>query len=116
MESRTLTTPLHWQNAFKRTRTVPTDPFNRVALITGTCFRRFTCRHIQDQDRRNRKKVASTWDLTEERIGVFAEGSSHGRVQTGLAVTSRQLRPRVVPTLVVVVLDVEVDQLGEINT
>lgn len=62
------------------------------------------------------KKVGSTWDLTEEGIGVLAEGSSHGGVQAGLAVTSRQLGPRVVTTLVVVVLDVEVDQLGEVDT
>lgn len=60
-------------------------------------------------------KVGSTWDLTEERVGVFAEGSSHCRVQTGLAIPSRQLGPRVVTTLVVVVLDIKVDQLGEVD-
>lgn len=60
-------------------------------------------------------KVGSTWDLTEERIGVLAKGSSHRRVQAGLAVPSRQLRPRVVATLVVIVLDIQVDQLGEVD-
>lgn len=64
---------------------------------------------------RGERKVGSTWDLTEERVGVFAKGSSHCRVQTGLAVASGQLRPRVVTTLVVIVLDIKVDQLGEVD-
>lgn len=61
------------------------------------------------------RKGGSTWDLTEEGVGVLAEGGSHGGVQAGLAVPSRQLRARVVATLVVVVLHVEVDQLGEVD-
>lgn len=61
------------------------------------------------------RKGGSTWDLTEEGVGVLAEGSSHCRVQAGLAVPSRQLRTRVVTTLVVIVLDIEVDQLGEVD-
>lgn len=65
---------------------------------------------------KEKEKVGSTWDLTEERVGVFAEGSRHCRVQAGLAIPSRQLGPRVVTTLIVVVLDVKVDQLGEIDT
>lgn len=50
-------------------------------------------------------KVQSTWNLTEEGVRVFAE-SSHRGVDTGLSVTSRQLRSRVVATLIVVVLDI----------
>lgn len=51
-------------------------------------------------------KTWSTWDLTEEGVGVFAEGSGHRGVEAGLPVTSRQLRPCVVTTLIVVVLDI----------
>lgn len=50
--------------------------------------------------------MRSTWDLTEEGVGVFAEGSGHRGVKAGLAVTSRKLWSRVVTTLIVVVLDI----------
>lgn len=64
----------------------------------------------------NRKKKKScTWYLTEEGVGVFAEGGRHGGVDAGLAVAGGQLGSRVVATLVVVVLDIQVDQLGEID-
>lgn len=62
-----------------------------------------------------KEKGGSTWDLTEEGARVLAEGGRHGGVQAGLAVPGGQLRARVVATLVVVVLDVEVDQLGEVD-
>lgn len=55
--------------------------------------------------------MGSTWDLTKERAGVFAEGNSHRGVETGLAITSWQLGSRVVTTFIIVVLHVQVDQL-----
>lgn len=48
--------------------------------------------------------------------GRLTEGGSHGLVQRGLAVAGGQVRARVVPTLVVVVLDVEAGELGEVDT
>lgn len=50
--------------------------------------------------------MRSTWDLTEEGVGVFAEGSGHRVVEAGLAVPSRQFRSGVVTTLIIVVLDI----------
>lgn len=61
------------------------------------------------------KKKSCTWYLTEEGVRVFAEGRCHGGVDTGLAVAGGQLGSCVVTTLVVVVLDIQVDQLGEID-
>lgn len=60
--------------------------------------------------------MGSTWDLTEERTGVFAESNGNCGVKTGLAITSWQLRSGVVTTLIIVVLHIQVDQLGEVNT
>lgn len=60
--------------------------------------------------------MGCTWDLTEERTGVFAESYGNCGVETGLAVTSWQLGSGVVATLIVVVLHVQVDQLGEVDT
>lgn len=57
----------------------------------------------------------STWDLTEEGGGVFAEGSSHTGVQSGPTVTCWQLRSAVVTTLIIVVFNIQVDQLREVN-
>lgn len=53
--------------------------------------------------------------LTEQGGGVLIEGGGDRRVHGGLAVSGRELRPGVVSALVVVVLDVEVDQLGEVD-
>lgn len=50
--------------------------------------------------------MSCTWDLTEEGVGVFAEGRGHRGVEAGLAVSGRQLGSRVVTTLVVVVFDI----------
>lgn len=57
------------------------------------------------KSQRGKKKVVSTWNLTEEGV-VFAESHGDGRVHGGLTVAGRQLRPRVIPTLIVVILDV----------
>lgn len=62
-----------------------------------------------------KKEKSCTWYLTEEGVRVFAEGGCHGGVDTGLAVAGGQLGSCVVATLVVVVLDIQVDQLGEID-
>lgn len=50
--------------------------------------------------------MGSTWDLTEEGVRVFAEGGGHRGVEAGLTVAGGQFGPRVVTTLIVVVLDV----------
>lgn len=52
--------------------------------------------------------------LTEQG-GVLVIGGGHGRVYCRLAVTGREFGPGVVPALVIVVLDVQVDQLGVID-
>lgn len=52
--------------------------------------------------------------LTEQG-GVLVIGGGHGRVYCRLAVTGREFGPGVVPALVIVVLDVQVDQLGEVD-
>ena len=52
--------------------------------------------------------------LTEQG-GVLVIGGGHGRVQCRLAVTGWELGPGVVPALVIIVLDIQVDQLGEVD-
>lgn len=47
--------------------------------------------------------------------GALTEGSSHGVVQRGLCVPRGQVRPRVVPALVIVILDVKACELGHID-
>ena len=62
-----------------------------------------------------KNKWGSTWDLTEQGVGVFAVGRSHRGVHAGLAVTCWEFRPCVVSTLVVIVLDVKVNKFGEVD-
>ena len=62
-----------------------------------------------------RQNSLNVLSLTEQRGGVFAERSGHCRIYRRLAVSCRQLRPGIVSTLVVVVLHVQVDQLGEVD-
>lgn len=47
--------------------------------------------------------------------GCLTKGRGHGLVQGGLAVAGGQVGPRVVPALVVVVLDVEAGELREVD-
>ena len=67
MESSTSTTPRHYNNEQRCNWVQPTKK-----MVKG--------REI---------KTWSTWDLTEEGVGVFAEGSGHSGVKAGLPVTSR---------------------------
>lgn len=61
------------------------------------------------------ESVISAMSLTEQGGGVFAKSCSHRWVHGWLAVSCRKLGPGVIPTFVIVVLYVQVDQLGEVN-
>ncbi len=58
----------------------------------------------------SKKKEASTWDLTEQGTRIFTQGSNNRVVQSRLPISSRKLRPSVVPALIVIVFYIQVDK------
>lgn len=66
--------------------------------------------------KRRKKKRGDTWDLTEQRVRVFAKGRCHRGVHSRLPITRRQFWSSVVPALIIVVLYIQVDKLGVVYT